>query len=1448
MRPVHFITTTLCCLTLPVFAETTDSDGNGVSDIWQSLYPEAAVDPEADSDGDRVSDHDEARAGSNPLDPSSAFRIQQVEIREDASGKQVILRIPAFTGKIYQVQTALEPAGRWADVGAPVPATANGILEIPLPANAAETTRFFRAVVADGDADGDGLSAWEEGVIGSSDDSPNSSGHPGGDAAAAADWLTNHHPGHHPGGPQANLREVDAAWVRLDTSGGAAGAPGGDFVTTAGTGAWHQFTSWRVAPGGGSPAQLATTQPIDGRHPQLKYLSPGNPGQPARFVSGRIRLDGNLWLSSRGLAANGNFVHFQTVGYGSNANQEVLAYDIAHAPFLTEFGVSRYVVVTAVASRLRGAPLDETRLRIITWQVNAGTGALTGVDDSGSLTNPGTFPADIVSGRPRIARIGGNRYQVTFTASNSRLRQVEVLTDDAGHIVDTSHAPNGRNIRDTDNVFINQQAAAVAGLHGVGYVTAIRETDSRLRLAVWERPQVPGGTSDQAPFLIAHNELDLTPNTNGVSLPAPVLRDSWSPQDTAGSLVGKAVASGDFNGDGRDDLITGAPNRNSGGYADSGAAYVIENGVFNQGHSQIWIQGNNGLPEIAEEGDLFGWSLAVGNFNGDAYADVAIGAPNETVHTTAFAGSVVVLYGSATGLSAAGAQSFYRTSLGQVPEELDRFGYALAAGDFNGDGRDDLAVSALNQRVGGASYAGAVHVLWGAATGLATTGSQSLDQNAAGVPDQAEPSDQFGRALAVGDFNHDGRDDLAVGIENEDLGPATDAGAVQLFHGTASGLSPGLLLSQDGFSGGGGDIHGVPESGDRFGAALTGGDFNGDGSDDLAVGVPGQAYLSAENFGAVQVVFGGMSGLSAVGEWQTDPLLGTGGTLVDDERFGSALASGDFDGDGHDDLAVGVPSKSFAGDLADAGEVDLIPGSASGMKLVKARRIHKDSVFNEYGADYPVEEVAAASDGFGEALATGDFDNDGRSDLAVGSPLRDQGSDKANAGAVHLFPDSVDYLVSFDGDEEWSPRALETVRGIVSDLGREQSGGPGAGKLYALNENIEWRHIASSTKVMTLLLAVEAIEDGVATLDDSVEVGDLAGTTGGSKLDVFLTDDSLQKKLDANNQPTPFLQPKDKMPLRLLLAAMMNQSCNRSSVAIAEHISELRTGDPLNFVMLMNQRASQLGMTQTLFGHPAGGCVTKPQDLITLQLECSKHPLFIEFGGLETYRTTEYPAAIFCGTDEAGVAKCSGAFPKFASIGAYPGRLAWKAGNTGLWHQAGEANGVPAQPPGIPWCTTSSTGIVRRLGRTLAIGLMQTGQEVGDSQNLFDHGFQKLFTPDLRAIREFPETGGIIGPEGPVRVKTFAIDHILGGLALSAVIDDHEDLRVTVWQPDTGGNALTPLGGTVRKHALQGGANFAPPEITALVPLSNSALTAEFFSANLNDERLELRLWRTGDP
>ena len=296
--------------------------------------------------------------------------------------------------------------------------------------------------------------------------------------------------------------------------------------------------------------------------------------------------------------------------------------------------------------------------------------------------------------------------------------------------------------------------------------------------------------------------------------------------DEDGDRFGYAFATGDFNGDGLADVAAGAPGETPTLFSrlKTGWLYTFlgQPGILNPASN--WGQTWSGLNEY---GDRFGWAVVSGNFNGDQYMDLAVGAPGETIAGQADAGAVYLFQGTRRGLQPW--QSIDQREMGNN-EGGDHFGWALAAGDINGDGIDDLAVAAPNEAPSGAPHSGYVFIFIGDKAGLKKW--YGLDETDF---DLDEAGDQFGWSLAVADFDHDAYGDLAVGSPGKDANlVVTNAqrGRVYLFRGDAH-LKPLAWKTLDST-----DID-VSPLGNRFGAALTTGDFEGDGWADLAVAAPG---------------------------------------------------------------------------------------------------------------------------------------------------------------------------------------------------------------------------------------------------------------------------------------------------------------------------------------------------------------------------------------------------------------------------------------------------------------------------------------------------------------------------------------------------------------------------------------------------------------------------------
>lgn len=322
-------------------------------------------------------------------------------------------------------------------------------------------------------------------------------------------------------------------------------------------------------------------------------------------------------------------------------------------------------------------------------------------------------------------------------------------------------------------------------------------------------------------------------------------------------LATSMLAAGDFNGDRVDDLVVGAPEAlNQQGTVD---AYY---GASGTGLTKSSRQRVN-QQELRSGRVECGWALVTGDFNGDGFSDVAWSCGrgyDEELQD--WIGPVArQALGSATGLERTQSRPM------QVGNRYD-----LAAGDFDGDGNDDLA--------------------------YASTGQHSAVRHgtsSAGVVDGTVRSfNVSGLRVAAGDFDGDGFHDLAVG----DHDPSSTSfsgvrgGSVVVVTGTADGLDESTAKAWNPATRG---IRGAPRTGDRFGWAVAVTDANGDGRDDLLVGIPGKDVTAGgatiSNAGAAHLLYGSEAGVSAAGDRViTQNTRGVRGTAERGDAIGTALA------------------------------------------------------------------------------------------------------------------------------------------------------------------------------------------------------------------------------------------------------------------------------------------------------------------------------------------------------------------------------------------------------------------------------------------------------------------------------------------------------------------------------------------------------------------------------
>lgn len=342
-----------------------------------------------------------------------------------------------------------------------------------------------------------------------------------------------------------------------------------------------------------------------------------------------------------------------------------------------------------------------------------------------------------------------------------------------------------------------------------------------------------------------------------------------------------------------------------------------------------------------EEGDRFGHALARADFNGDTIQDLAVSAPGEN--------AVYIFIGTARG----GLRPSMRlrgSDIGVFASDAE-FGTALAAGDFNGDGVDDLAVGLCEMRSANQTSAKMVSVYKGSAAGLS---QWRIIENS----ESEDVCNEFHTrlSLSAGDITGDVFEELIVGAYGIPRG-----GRVFVYRGSRFGPSVQVTL----------DPRELNDEvlGGSFGAAISVGDFDGDGTGELAIGAPSHTDPKGES-GAVVILDVTENRYQMTQELTLDD--------IDAEEFrertqmGASLASGDLNNDGIDDLVVGVP-YGFSEDGVESGIAVVYRGSANTLTATQ--------VLSQSGLERNNSE-----DQFGSALSIDDLNADGYEDLVVGAP------------------------------------------------------------------------------------------------------------------------------------------------------------------------------------------------------------------------------------------------------------------------------------------------------------------------------------------------------------------------------------------------------------------------------------------------------------------------------
>ena len=462
--------------------------------------------------------------------------------------------------------------------------------------------------------------------------------------------------------------------------------------------------------------------------------------------------------------------------------------------------------------------------------------------------------------------------------------------------------------------------------------------------------------------------------------------------DFSGASVSDA---GDLNGDGFDDLLIGNGRRN----ADASRSIYV---VFGRGvafGSTVEVADLDGVNGFQITGEAmfqtFGTSVsAAGDVNGDGFDDVIIGALDANPNGI-YSGASYLVFGHAgpfsptLDLSSLDGTNGFRMN-GEAT--FDYAGEAVSgAGDVNGDGFDDLLISA---RGAGTSY-----LIFGHGGSFAATVELANLDGANGFRINSS-----GSVNTAGDLNGDGYDDVVIGSSFVVFGHrGTFAAQTDVF----------ALNGTNGFQIWDINVHGA--------TASSAGDLNGDGFDDLLLGAPGEDYL-----GTSYVLFG--HGGSFTRKVRASQLDGTNGFSIRGETpdSGSAVsAAGDINGDGFDDLVIGDPYADVGpyGEVASVGASYVVFGHAGTFsRTLDLAKLTGRSGFKIQGAGYDNHAGWSVS-------GAGDFNADGFDDLLIGAPGASPNGYQSGASYVLFGPITANSKTATFSDVDGDRVTVTTSRG-----------------------------------------------------------------------------------------------------------------------------------------------------------------------------------------------------------------------------------------------------------------------------------------------------------------------------------------------------------------------------------------------------------------------------------